>query len=160
MQAIIVVMWNDLEALMRLFSKIALVSVAVLGMGLATPEAKAGGIFLDGPHLSISIGDRHKKKRRWRHRHSNRCDHGYRGRYRNYDRWNDRYWGNNYYNDYRPRDYRYRNNSYYGNGYRYRDNYYGDRRRGNRICPTYGFSWTWYSDRDCYRHKDHFHCTD
>lgn len=120
--------------------------------GTSVQEVYAGGISIEGPNVLIDIGKHKRKKRRWRsrqHRHDRYCGHDY---YHG-SRYRDRYYDD--YDYYRSRDYRYRNryyNNYYGYGDRYRD-------RG-RICPTYGYSRYWYSDRECYRHKDHYHCTD
>jgi len=130
---------------------IAAFSTALI-MALAPNTASAGGsLHLDLPGISIGVYDDHRYRYKRKYRHSKRYGH----------RYNDGYYRDRgYYRERRrarrsERRQRYSNDYYYGG----RDRYYDRPRRAER-CPAYGYSRYYVRDRGCYKHKDHYHCSD
>ena len=133
----------------------------VLSMALVPSTAQAkSSVHIDLPGFHIGFDNSHHGKRRHSkrgHRYYNDGYRGYRSHKRHYKRHHN-YRGRYYSNDRYPRSYSY-SPYYYDDRYysRPRSDYYGNvYRRPN--CPTAGFSWNYYDDRDCYKHKNHFHC--
>ncbi len=123
---------------------------AALMMALAPTTATAGGsVHIDVPGFSIGVHDdhRYRYKRKYRHRRDHYNDY-YRDSHDDYYR--ERRRARRY--ERKRRNY---DNYYYGG----RDRYY-DRPRRVEVCPTYGYSRYYLRDRGCYRHKNHFHCSD
>lgn len=131
----------------RTIIRTALMLTTALSVVLIPTTASASKVYIDVPGITIGFHghghhDRHYKrnyKKRYHNRHYR--DRGYRNR---------NYYGNrNYY----PNNRRYNNNYY-----KPRSNYY-KRSYRREYCPIDGYS-PYYNDKqNCYRHKDHFHCS-
>ncbi|RBP53459.1 hypothetical protein [Arenicella xantha] len=132
---------------MKMLSHLSVASLGlILLVGLTPTTAMAkGSLHLDLPGISIGVHDDHRKRQHRQHYREKRYQNRHYDRHqsRKYDRRSYRH--DSYRNDY-SRQY------YYGG----RDNQY--RSRSSARCPSPGFSEYYYRNRDCYRHKDHFHC--
>lgn len=141
---------------MKHLSKTLIATVGLLSALLTAPIASAGSVHLNLPGISIGVHDGHRyKDNRYRsHRSNDRRYYKKRKYQRHYD-------NNDYYYDRSSRnskyDRRYNNNNYYGGNSNY------DRRdyRSNRsqVCPTRGYTPRYDRNRNCYKHKGHFHCS-
>lgn len=129
---------------MKTFTRFSMAGAGLIALLLLVPGTAAakGSVHIDIPGLSIGVhddhyrhhrkhyrGDRHHKKRHYRKRHR------------------QSYYYDPYYYD-----------PYYSNQYDYRSGRRDYRSRYAPRCPTAGFSEYYLRNRDCYRHKDHFHC--
>lgn len=153
---------------MKHLSKTLMATLGLLTALATTPVASASGsLHLNLPGLSIGVHDDHghkKHRKRYRNRHHN--DHYYSNRHerRNSQRYYNQRRSNHYdYNNRRSNRYynnRRSNNNYYYGGRRNNDRgYYNDSRRVE-ACPTIGYTPRYDRNRNCYRHKGHFHCSD
>ncbi len=145
-------LWSRVAVLLTTLSAITLIA-------LPTSASAGGSVHVDIPGLSIGVHENHYNKKRHRRVYKNRHR-------------NNHYRNDYYYDDHRDRK-RYHKKRYYNGGYykkryykkRYYNNdyYYGERsNRYNRraeICPIAGYSPYYNDNLDCYRHKDHFHCS-
>ncbi|NND81235.1 MAG: hypothetical protein HKN50_02270 [Gammaproteobacteria bacterium] len=105
----------------------------------ATASAK-GSVHIDVPGFSIGFHDSHYSHGRHYNKHRRHYNKHRRHHYKH------RYWHKRH--DYYRHDYGYRDRPY---RHRY-DTYRYDR------CPDPGYSRYNYRNRDCYRHKGHYHC--
>lgn len=117
-----------------------------IGLAPTTASASKSAIHFDLPGFSIGYHSHHSSYRNKRHYKKHRNRHRFN---RRYYRHHNRYYYHPHYSDPYYYDHRYY--------YRPRSNYYGNIYR-QPVCPIAGFSLTFYDDRDCYKHKDHFHC--
>ena len=136
------------------FASLSFIVIAAL-----PKNAQAGAsLHLDFPNISIGIHDDHYKKRHHRRVYRDRHYHNdYHYQYRPH-RYRFHYRDRPNYNRYRDKSHRYYRNRYY------RDRYYDrryDRGYDRRVerCPSATFSRYYDRNLDCYRHKDHFHCS-
>jgi len=134
----------------------AAIFALMLGVVITPNTVHAGDIHIKKSGFSVSYSDRHYYKKRHRNKHYNNY----------YYNKKNNYYNNRYYNKRNSKRYYYNkgyDEGYYdgSSSYKSRKQYYRNQKYRNKrlsYCPTAGYSRYAYRNRECYRHKDHFHC--
>lgn len=157
---------------MKFSTKYLFATLSMLTVLTVTPATAVASdsVYIDTPSLSVGFhGGHHSNRRHSSKKYKSRSNNYYDGRryekrqYRqkrnnNYNK--RRYNDNNYYSGGKRNNQRYDrsyNNNYRNNNYQ-NNNYRNDKYR-REACPIDGYSSSYDSNRNCYEHKGHYHCS-
>ena len=157
---------------MKISTKHLLATFGMLTVVAVTPASALAGdrVHISVPGISIGFHGDNYSNRRYRKQYSKKRyynnNRSYNNSYYNNRRYNNSYYSGsrsyNYdrnYNNY-DRGYDYQYDRSYNSSYdrSYNNSYRGDGYRGS-VCPIDGYSQSYDSNRNCYEHKGHYHCS-